>query len=101
MDPDEKGGPDGMKVDREGRVYVAVAQGVWVSSPTASCWGSSPRRSAPRTSTGGDATARRLAITAVNYVYKVRFKVAGFHPALRAEAGRVTTQRTWSPSGSS
>src|SRR5690606_1316378 len=30
MDPDEPGGPDGIKVDRDGRLYVAVAQGVWV-----------------------------------------------------------------------
>ena len=29
-DPETQGGPDGMKVDRDGRVYVAVAQGVWV-----------------------------------------------------------------------
>ncbi len=33
FDPEEKGGPDGLKVDREGRLYVAVAQGVWVLDP--------------------------------------------------------------------
>jgi len=31
LDPGQPGGPDGMKVDRDGRVYVAVALGVWVS----------------------------------------------------------------------
>ena len=33
LDPEQPGGPDGMKVDRDGRVYVAVAQGVWVFEP--------------------------------------------------------------------
>ena len=31
--PDTQGGPDVMKVDVDGRVYVAVAQGVWVYEP--------------------------------------------------------------------
>ena len=30
MEPNAPGGPDGMKVDRSGRVYIAVALGVWV-----------------------------------------------------------------------
>ena len=33
MDPETPGGPDGVKVDRAGRVYAAVAQGVWVYEP--------------------------------------------------------------------
>ena len=33
LDPDRPGGPDGMKVDKAGRVYVAVALGVWVFEP--------------------------------------------------------------------
>ena len=33
LDPGKPGGPDGMKVDGEGRVYVAVALGVWVFEP--------------------------------------------------------------------
>ena len=33
LDPGQPGGPDGMKVDRAGRVYVAVALGVWVFEP--------------------------------------------------------------------
>ncbi|MHC5539871.1 SMP-30/gluconolactonase/LRE family protein, partial [Singulisphaera rosea] len=33
VDPELPGGPDGMKVDQEGRVYVAVAQGIWVFEP--------------------------------------------------------------------
>jgi DNA-binding beta-propeller fold protein YncE len=57
MDPGQPGGPDGMKVDRDGRVYVAVALGVWSTSPTAACWGSSACRSARPTWPGGAATA--------------------------------------------
>ena len=33
LDPGQPGGPDGIKVDRAGRVYVAVALGVWVFEP--------------------------------------------------------------------
>ncbi len=46
MDPGEKGGPDGMKVDRDGRVYVAVALGVWVYAADGTLLGiiSTPKR---------------------------------------------------------
>ena len=33
LDPGQPGGPDGMKVDKAGRVYVAVALGIWVFEP--------------------------------------------------------------------
>ena len=33
VDPAEPGGPDGLKVDRAGRLYAAVAQGIWVFEP--------------------------------------------------------------------
>ena len=42
MDPGRPGGPDGMKVDRAGRVYVAVALGVWVFEPDGSLLGILP-----------------------------------------------------------
>ena len=42
MDPGRPGGPDGMKVDRAGRLYVAVALGVWVFEPDGNLLGILP-----------------------------------------------------------
>jgi gluconolactonase len=80
MDPDQPGGPDGMKVDRDGRVYVAVAQGVWAYDSSGRLLGiiALPKRPANLAWCGPD--ARTLAVTAVDTVYQVRLKVAGVMP---------------------
>ena len=80
VDPHEPGGPDGMKVDRDGRIYVAVAQGVWVFHPGGALLGilAVPKR--PANLAWCDADARGLAITAVDGVYKVRMRVPGILP---------------------
>lgn len=81
MDPGVPGGPDGMKVDRNGRVYVAVALGVWVYEPDGKLLGiiATPKRPANLAwrSPGGHV----LAITAVDQVHQVRLKVEGLLPA--------------------
>src|SRR5262249_37804377 len=65
MDPSEPGGPDGLKVDVDGRLYVAVAQGIWVYEPGGKLLGilSIPKR--PSNLAWADADARTLIITAV------------------------------------
>jgi gluconolactonase len=80
VDPGEPGGPDGMKVDRDGRLYVAVAQGVWVFEPGGRLLGviATPRRPANLAWCGADAST--LAVTAVDMVYTVRLKVRGLLP---------------------
>ena len=80
QDPEEQGGPDGLKVDREGRVYVAVAQGIWVYLPDGTLLGiiGTPRRPANLNWWGREANA--LAITAVDSVYRVALKVEGLSP---------------------
>jgi gluconolactonase len=80
VDPESPGGPDGMKVDTEGCVYVAVAQGVWVFDPSGTLLGiiATPDRPANLAWCGAD--ARNLAITAVDAVYHVRLRVAGLTP---------------------
>lgn len=80
MDPEKPGGPDGMKVDRDGRVYVAVAQGVWVHEPDGRLLGilAVPARPANLAWCGPD--ARDLAITAVDAVHRVRMRVQGIKP---------------------
>jgi gluconolactonase len=80
LDPGKPGGPDGMKVDRAGRVYVAVALGIWVFEPDGRLLGilSTPARPSNLAWCGFD--ARGLAITAIDAVYRVRLKVEGIMP---------------------
>jgi gluconolactonase len=80
MDPEQPGGPDGMKVDRDGRIYVAVALGVWVYEATGALLGilALPKRPANLAWCGRD--GRALAITAVDSVYQVEMSVAGNPP---------------------
>jgi gluconolactonase len=80
LDPGQPGGPDGLKVDLDGRVYVAVALGIWVFEPDGTLLGilSLPQR--PSNLNWGDSDGRTLFITAVDHVYKVRFKVVGLTP---------------------
>jgi gluconolactonase len=80
LDPGRPGGPDGMKVDRQGRVYVAVALGVWVFAPEGRLLGilATPQR--PANLAWCDPDAQALAITAVDAVYRVRLRVAGIMP---------------------
>jgi gluconolactonase len=82
LDPGQPGGPDGMKVDKAGRVYVAVALGVWVFEPDGRLLGilSLPARPSNLAWCGAD--ARGLAITAVDAVYHVRLRVEGIMPPL-------------------
>ncbi len=80
LDPEGPGGPDGMKVDAEGRVYVAVAQGVWVFEPTGKLLGilETPKRPSNLAWCGDE--GRQLAITAVDSVHRIALKVAGRLP---------------------
>jgi gluconolactonase len=80
LDPGRPGGPDGMKVDKAGRVYVAVALGVWVFQPDGTLLGilDVPARPSNLAWCGSD--GGRLAITAVDAVYEVRLRVEGILP---------------------
>jgi gluconolactonase len=80
LDPNQPGGPDGIKVDRDGRVYAAVAQGVWVFQSDGRLLGiiETPKRPSNLAWCGRD--ARGLAITAVDAVYYLRLKVPGILP---------------------
>jgi gluconolactonase len=83
MDPGQPGGPDGMKVDRAGRVYVAVALGVWVYEPDGTLLGilSLPKRPSNLAWSGQD--SQTLAITMVDSVCRLRMAVAGVVPPFR------------------
>jgi len=80
MTPGEPGGPDGLKVDRDGRVYVAVAQGIWVYASDGGFLGilGTPKRPSNLNWCGRDGSV--LALTVVDAVYRVRLKVTGLTP---------------------
>jgi gluconolactonase len=80
LDPGQSGGPDGMKVDRAGRVYVAVALGIWVFEPDGRLLGILSMPVRPSNLAWCDSDVRGLAITAVDAVYHVRLRVEGIMP---------------------
>lgn len=86
QDPGEPGGPDGIKVDRAGRVFVAVALGIWVYEPDGRLLGILPTPKRPSNLNWGDPDARRLIITAVDAVHAIRFKEPGLAPIFQPRA---------------
>ncbi len=86
QDPETQGGPDGMKVDTDGRVYVAVAQGVWVYEPDGRLLGIIPTPARPSNLAWRGQDGATLAITAVDKVHQIRLKTSGVLPRLRPEA---------------
>ncbi len=82
FDPGKPGGPDGMKVDRAGRIYVAVALGVWVYESDGTLLGILELPERPSNLAWCGPAASTLAITAVDKVYKIALKVEGCPPAL-------------------
>jgi gluconolactonase len=80
LDPGQTGGPDGIKVDCEGRVYVAVALGVWVFHADGRLLGILALPARPSNLAWCDADTQGLAITAVDSVYHVRLRVQGLKP---------------------
>ncbi len=80
VDPAVPGGPDGLKVDRDGRVYVAVAEGVWVFEPDGRLLGILALPDRPANLAWCDADCRGLAITAVDALYYVRLNAQGVAP---------------------
>jgi len=85
LDPATPGGPDGLKVDRDGRVYVAVAEGVWVFEPGGRLLGILALPARPANLAWCDRDGRGLAITAVDAVYYVRLNVQGVTPPFLPE----------------
>jgi gluconolactonase len=80
MDAGRPGGPDGMKVDRDGRLYVAVALGVWVFEADGRLLGIIPVPKRPSNLAWCGADPHVLFITAVDAVYRVVMKPQGILP---------------------
>ena len=71
------GGPDGMRVDKNGNIYGAGPGGVWIISPEGKHLGTIKVPEIVANVAWGDQDAQTLYIVASTSVYKVRTKVAG------------------------
>jgi gluconolactonase len=81
----QRGGvPDGMKIDKQGDLFVTGPNGIWVWDSAGHHLGTIalPRQAANLT--WGDPDYKTLYLTAGNTVYKLRTKVRGFVPYEKA-----------------
>ena len=77
MDTAERGGPDGMKLDSQGNLYVAGPGGLWVITPEGEHLGTIPLPQLPANLCFGGPDYRTLYITARTGLYSLAVKVAG------------------------
>jgi gluconolactonase len=84
--PEERGVPDGMKVDAEGNVYCTGPGGVWVFGENGRLLGRIVMPEVTANLAWGDADWRTLYLAASTSLYRLRLSVAGI-PVGRA-AGR-------------
>lgn len=77
FDTDGPGGPDGMKVDTHGRLYIAVLGGIWVYEPDGRFLGiiATPKRPSNLAWCGPNGSM--LCVTAVDQVFRFHLKTRG------------------------
>ena len=80
MDVEEKGNPDGMKVDTEGNLYVTGAGGVWVITPEGTHLGTIEFPELPANLAFGGDGYQTLFVTARTTLYSVQINVTGIRP---------------------
>jgi len=78
-----EGVPDGIKVDRDGNLYVTGPGGVWVWNPQGQHLGTILMPEQPANLAWGDADLRTLYITATTSVYRLKTHAQGFVPYLK------------------
>ena len=71
---------DGLKVDRDGRLWVCGPGGLWVLEPDGTVLGRLGLPEAPHNLAWGDDDARTLYITAETSIYRLRTDVEGVRP---------------------
>jgi gluconolactonase len=76
----DDGVPDGIKVDRDGNLYVTGPKGIWVWSKDGQHLGTIVIPEQPANLTWGDEDYRTLYITATTSLYRLRMKTQGFVP---------------------
>ena len=82
--PGEKDGvPDGIKVDREGNLYITGPKGIWIWDASGHHLGTIAMPEQPANLTWGDKDYGTLYITATTSVYRLRTKAHGYLPYLK------------------
>jgi gluconolactonase len=76
------GVPDGMKVDKNGNLYVTGPKGIWVWDPQGHHLGTIAMPEQPANLAWGDADYGTLYIAATTSVYRLKTKAHGFVPYL-------------------
>jgi gluconolactonase len=76
------GVPDGMRVDRQGNIYVTGPRGIWVWDAQGHHLGTIVVPEQPANLTWGDGDYQALYVTATKSLYKLRTKSRGFVPYL-------------------
>ena len=71
---------DGIKVDRDGNLYVCGPGGIWVLSAGGEHLGTLRLPEEPHNVAWGDEDGKALYITALTSVYRLRLAVAGIRP---------------------
>jgi gluconolactonase len=79
----DDGVPDGIKVDKEGNLFVTGPGGIWVWDAQGKHLGTIVMPEQPANLTWGDPDYRSLYITATTSVYQLRMKTQGFLPYLQ------------------
>ena len=76
------GGPDGVKVDRQGNVYTAATGGVWIASPEGKRLGliRAPEGIRFANLAFGDPDSKSLYLVSAKNLWRVRVNVAGVRP---------------------
>ena len=77
-----EGVPDGMKIDRQGNLYVVGPRGIWVWDPAGHHLGTIVVPEQPANLAWGDSDYSTLYITATTSVYKIPTRAHGFVPYL-------------------
>jgi gluconolactonase len=76
------GVPDGIKVDKNGNLFVTGPKGIWVWDAKGNHLGTIAMPEQPANLTWGDKDYRTLYITATTSVYRLELKTQGFVPYL-------------------
>jgi gluconolactonase len=71
---------DGIKVDRNGTLYVCGPSGIWILTADGGHLGTLHLPESPHNLAWGDADGRGLYVTALTSVYRIRTRVAGVRP---------------------
>lgn len=74
---EQRGVPDGMKMDTEGRLYTTGPGGIWIFAPDGTHVGTIETPEPPRNLAWGDPDWKTLYLTMLTSLYRVRMKTQG------------------------